>query len=86
MAALYATDDMARIKANTRAHFAAQTVDLGPMQRLLGPVFAEGVATRDHDGPVRTATFDTIARFMERHGLADEVYRVTAAGREEVRY
>ena len=86
MAALYGTDDMARIKANTRAHFAAQTVDLGPMQRLLGPIIAGGVATRDHEGPVRTATFDTIARFMERHGLADEVYRVTAAGREEVRY
>ena len=87
MAALYATDDMARIKANTRAHFAAQTVDLGPMQRLLGPVFAKGVVVSDHaGGPVRTATFDTIARFMEGHGLVDEVYRLTPTGREEVRY
>lgn len=86
MAALYGTDDMARIKANTRAHFAAQAVDLGPMQRLLGPVFAKGVAMGDQDGVVRTATFDTIARFMEGYGLADEVYRLTPEGREEVRY
>jgi hypothetical protein len=78
---------MARIKANTRAHFAAQTMDLGPMQRLLGPVFAKGVVVSDHaGGPVRTATFDTIARFMEGHGLVDEVYRLTPTGREEVRY
>ena len=75
MAALYDTDDMGRIKSNTAAHFEAQPVRLSPMKRALGPVFVSGVETDDHGGAaLKTTTFTSIARFMDRYDLQDRTY------------
>ncbi|MGI9420865.1 MAG: DUF2145 domain-containing protein [Geminicoccaceae bacterium] len=77
MAALYDTDDMARIKANTKAHFRPQTIEISPLKRLVGPMVMDGVTMSDHARTVRTTTFTTIADFMKGHDLAEDAYRLT---------
>ena len=77
MAALYDTDDMARIKANIEAHFEPQVVEISPLKRLIGPMVMDGVTMSDHTRTVRTTTFTTIADFMDRFDLVENVYRLT---------
>jgi hypothetical protein len=77
MAALYDTDDVARIKANIRTHFEPQMIEISPIKRLVGPLVMDGVATDDHTGTIQTSTFTTIARFMATHDLSEEAYRMT---------
>lgn len=77
MAALYDTDDLARIKANIRAHFEPETIRINPIKRLVGPLVMDGVAMDDQTGAIQTSTFTTIARFMANHDLSDGAYRMT---------
>ena len=77
MAALYDTDDMNRIKVNTRAHFIPKSVEISPLKRLFGPMVMDGVTMSDQTRSVRTATFTTIADFMTRFDLVEEAYRLT---------
>ncbi|MEM9625506.1 MAG: DUF2145 domain-containing protein [Pseudomonadota bacterium] len=77
MAALYDTDDMARIKANTQAHFEPQVVKISPLKRLVGPMVMDGVTMSDQTSTVRTTTFTTIANFMDRFDLVENAYRLT---------
>jgi hypothetical protein len=77
MAALYDTSDPAQIKANIAAHFVPQTVRLNALQRLFAPAASQALTTVDHGPQVATATFGSIARFMQNHNLAADVYRIT---------
>jgi hypothetical protein len=77
MAALYDTDDLDRIKANIRAHFEPQTIDVNPIKRLVGPLVMDGLAMDDQTGRIQTTTFTSIARFMATHDLSDASYRMT---------
>ncbi|MCK0094797.1 DUF2145 domain-containing protein [Yoonia sp. F2084L] len=77
MAALYDTDDPQQIKANIGAYFAPQPVQLNGLQRLFAPAASQALTTADHGANVGTATFGSIARFMQANGLEDEVYRIT---------
>ncbi|MDP5085333.1 MAG: DUF2145 domain-containing protein [Yoonia sp.] len=76
MAALYDTSDRTQIKANIAAYFTPQTVRLNGLQRAFAPAASQALTTADHGSEVRTATFGSIARFMQSNDLADEVYRV----------
>lgn len=80
MAALYDTDDMQRIKANTEAHFRPQPIEISPLKRLVGPMVMDGVTMSDHMSTVHTATFTTINRFMKRYDLIEKAYRLTPTG------
>ncbi|MEZ5932833.1 MAG: DUF2145 domain-containing protein [Alphaproteobacteria bacterium] len=80
MAALYDTDDPGRIKADIRAHFRPQTIEISPVKRLVGPLVMDGIAMDDQSGTIRTATFTTIARFMADYDLSEEAYRMTPVG------
>ncbi len=77
MAALYDTDNAAQIKANIAAHFEPQAVPIGGLQRLFAPAASQALTTVDHGAQVGTATFGSIARFMQSHDLTAAVYRVT---------
>ncbi|MEM7542228.1 MAG: DUF2145 domain-containing protein [Pseudomonadota bacterium] len=66
-AALYQTDDLAQIKANERAHFNAHRVRLSQFKLRLGVIFRDGIRTSDHDGPVYTATFQSIENYLKKH-------------------
>ena len=73
-AALYNTSDMAELKANISAYFQPHPIALSPLVRAFGPVFSKGVRLDDQTQGVKVATFSSIARFMQRHDLAERIY------------
>ena len=77
MAAIYGTNDPMQIKANIAVHFTPQPIPVNGLQRLFAPVASAALTTSDHGGQVGTATFGSLARFLERFDLADEIYRIT---------
>lgn len=76
-ASLYGTDNPTRIKANIAAHFEPQVIKVGGLKRMLAPVASKVLTTADHGGRVATATFGSIARFMNANDLASATYRIT---------
>lgn len=78
MAAIYQTGDRAQIKANISAYFEPQPIQLGGLKRTLASVASGALTTADHGRQVGTATFGSIARFMERNDLAAQVVRLTS--------
>lgn len=80
MASLYDTSDSARIKANIAAHFEPQTIPVDGLQRALGGTVSAALTTADHGAVVKTATFGSVARFMEKHRLTQRIYRMTPQG------
>lgn len=77
MAALYDTDDHQQIKANIAAHFTPQVIQVNGLERFLAPVASQALTTADHGAQVDTATFGSLARFMEGNNLHHEIYRIT---------
>lgn len=71
-AAIYDTDNMARIKANTQAYFTPQEVKVSRFKLALGDIFAKGVETDDHDSRINTASFTSIARYLNEFGLSQQ--------------
>ncbi len=63
-AAIYQTTDIRVIKANTRAHFKAQSVNVNPLKLMLGSIFMAEVSTADQEGAPVTATFERIADYL----------------------
>lgn len=73
-AAVYGSTDERQLKANAKAYFQAQPVKVNGLKLALGSVFMPDIATSDHEGPVSTATFTSIARYMRQYGLAQDVF------------
>lgn len=65
-AAIYQTDRVEVIKANTRAYFKAQAVKVNPFKLLLGSLFSAEVSTSDQEGEPVTATFERIAEYLSQ--------------------
>ena len=68
-AAIYKTTDIARIKANTNAHFKPQRVKTGGFKLMLGEIFRDDITTDDHSGKIYTTTFLSIARYLKQYEL-----------------
>jgi hypothetical protein len=75
-AAVWETADYAQIKVNLAASFTPSRVKPGALKRLFAPLVDARLRTGDHDGPVETVTFESLAAFMQDHGYADEVLRL----------
>ncbi|WP_300033430.1 DUF2145 domain-containing protein [uncultured Roseobacter sp.] len=80
MASLYGTTSSAQIKANIAAHFDPHPIKIGGIKRVLAPAASPALTTADHSGRVATATFGSIARFMQTHDLDDGIYRQRPGG------
>ncbi|NVK56906.1 MAG: DUF2145 domain-containing protein [Alteromonadaceae bacterium] len=78
--ALYQTNDLQRIKANNQAYFRPQQVHVSRFKLAMGSLVSEGVTTADHNGPVRTATFTTIAEFLQQYNLEQQAIVLYADG------
>lgn len=68
-AAIYDTTDSHRLKNNTQAWFKAQPVKVNKMKLRLGSWVSSGVSLSDHPGAIQTATFTTIANYLENNQL-----------------
>ncbi len=75
-AAIYQTDRVDVIKANTRAYFKAQPVKVNPFKLMLGSMFSAEVSTSDQEGPPVTATFERIADYLSAVDPATKVFTV----------
>jgi hypothetical protein len=71
-AAIYETDDMMRIKANTEAYFTPQPLKVSRFKLALGNVFAKGVSTEDHESKIQTTSFTSIGRYLQEFSLMEE--------------
>jgi hypothetical protein len=80
MAAIYRTDDRARIYADIRAYFRPTPVRLGPV-KALGSHFIAGLSYDDVDrSGLQTASYDSLKAFLEENGLAKESFTVALDG------
>ncbi len=77
MAAVYGTSDPNQIQANIIAYFDPQVISIGGLKRTFATLASEALTTQDHGSVVATTTFGSLARFMQKYGLAAEVYRRT---------
>jgi hypothetical protein len=68
--AIYQTNDIAQIKANTQAYFTPQRVKVSPLKLMLGDLFVDEVSTDDHKGKIYTATFSAIGRYLSQYELS----------------
>lgn len=71
-AAIYETSDLKVIKANEKAYFEPQPVNVNPLKLMLGSMFAADVTTSDHPGSPVTSTFTTIGKFLTKYNAASE--------------
>jgi hypothetical protein len=79
-AAVWETADYAQIKVNLAASFKPSRVKAGGLKRLFAPLVDGRLRTGDHDGPVETATFESLAAFMQTHGYAQDVLQLETGG------
>ena len=73
-AAAWETRDPAQIRADERAHYTPTVVKAGPLMRLFGPMVDGRLKTDDQSGPIRTATYESMAAFMRANGLLQAAY------------
>ncbi|CAB1078605.1 hypothetical protein D1AOALGA4SA_6342 [Olavius algarvensis Delta 1 endosymbiont] len=74
---IYKTDDLQEIKANIKAWFAPQPIEVSQLKLTLGSIFMPDIKLDDHPDKPETATFSTIAEFLAAENLADELLIVS---------
>lgn len=79
-AAIYDTVDMALIKQSITQHFTPQKVHVSGFKLALGGLFMEDIRTSDHKGRARTATFTTIAKYLDKFELMSDAFVVDQQG------
>jgi hypothetical protein len=75
-AAIYETDDIKKIKAQEKAYFVAQPVNVTPLKLLLGSMFSADVSTADQHGTPVTATFEKIGEYLTKYDKGSVVIEV----------
>jgi hypothetical protein len=77
-AAIYQTPDINTIKANEKAFFVAQRVNVNPLKLMFGSMFASEVSLSDQTGTPVTATFEKIADYLLKYDEGATIFTVTA--------
>ncbi|MCZ6641465.1 MAG: DUF2145 domain-containing protein [Gammaproteobacteria bacterium] len=76
-AAVYETDDMALLKSNARAYFDAQPVKVGRLKARIASWRNDDITLKDQKGgKIETATFTTIAQYMDKYGLSQAQFEL----------
>ena len=69
---IYQTTNREQLKLNAKAHFKPQRVHTNPLKLMLGSMVMDDVTTKDHKDKVHTATFTTIASYLNENALVSE--------------
>jgi len=77
VSAIYQTNDIHFIKRAEKAYFEAQPVNVSPLKLMLGSMFSAEITTSDHPGAPVTATFETIARYLQKYDEHVELLSLT---------
>lgn len=76
-AAIYQTADIKTIKANEKAFFVAQPVNVNPFKLMLGSMFSAEVSTSDQPAGIPvTATFERLADYLKKYDAGSSVLTV----------
>lgn len=76
-AAIYQTDDIKKIKAAEKAYFVAQRVNVSGLKLALGALFSSEITLSDQPGTPVTATFETIADYLQKYDKGSEMFIIT---------
>jgi hypothetical protein len=79
--AIYQTTDLNRLYTNNNNYFEPQKVRISPFKLMLGSSFVEGVSTKDHNSTVKTATFTSIAKYLDKYDLLYKSVSLDASGK-----
>ena len=71
---IWGTDDPDRIALDLKAHYKPTIVKANAVLRFFGPIADKRLRTDDQNGPIRTATYESLAAFMKDNGLLQESY------------
>lgn len=80
-AAIYKTTDRQRLYQNQRNYFKAQAIHTSRLKLRLGSTFSKAVTLSDHHGKVKTATFNSITRYLQNYGLLYQSVNLHQDGR-----
>lgn len=84
-AAIYETDDRARIYRNMRSYFRPAPVRLG-FFKSIGSGFVTGVSQKDRDpSGLQTATYGSLKSFLRSNGLVKDSFTLSVHGSREER-
>ena len=73
-ASIYSDVDINALKANIKSYFIPQPINVDKMKLNMAANMMPDVSIDDHDGPIATVTFSSIARFLSSYGIAEEVF------------
>jgi len=75
-ASIYQTNDIEKIKANEKAYFVAQKVNVNPFKLMLGSMFSAEVSMSDQPDQPVTATFEKIGQYLVQYDKGAEILTV----------
>ena len=78
-AAIWKTSDPDQITADLKAHYKPTLVKANAVLRLFGPIADQRLRTDDQQGPIRTATYESMAEFMRENNLLEATYSINYA-------
>ena len=76
-AAIYPTDDIKHIKAVEKKYLFAQKVNVSGLELALGSLFSAEITLSDQPGTPVTATFETIADYLQKYDEGSEMFIIT---------
>lgn len=76
-AAIYQTDNIQHIKAVENKYFVSQTVNVSGLELALGSLFSAEITLSDQPGTPVTATFETIADYLQKYDEGSEMFIIT---------
>ncbi|WP_432460713.1 MULTISPECIES: DUF2145 domain-containing protein [unclassified Agarivorans] len=71
-AAIFDTTNRQQLKAHAQAEFKPQVLKINRFKLLMGGLFLDEVTTKDHTGKLKTATFTSIARYLQQKDLIQD--------------
>lgn len=78
-AAIWQTSNPDQITADLKAHYKPTLVKANAVLRLFGPIADQRLRTDDQQGPIRTATYESMAEFMRENNLLEATYSIDYA-------
>jgi hypothetical protein len=72
-AAIYQTTDAKRLKRNAKAYFKPQRLKINKLKLFFGNIFMADISTKDHNRKIYTSTFSTIASYLERNAMTEDI-------------
>ncbi|WP_111978597.1 DUF2145 domain-containing protein [Algibacillus agarilyticus] len=79
-AAIYGSTDIKQLKANAKAYFKPQRIEISPLKLMLGNLFIDDVTTKDHGRKIYTTTFSSISRYLADNNLSQQAVILDAEG------